>query len=382
MPILNREELHSLVGKHNDHCISIYLSMHRNEAEILQDSTRLKNLLHEAEIRLHALGLCAMKAQELLKPARHLIDQASFWRDQRDGLALFLTDGFFRYYSLPLRFPKLAVVTDRFHLKPLLRYFASDSQFYLLALSQRRVKIFQGSRSSLSEIFLEEMPVSLADTPDGDEPEKILRFNAGASSGGIRAAVFHEQVGEEEIYKYRLRRFFRWVEASLRELLKDEHAPLILAGAEYLHSIYRSVNTYRHILIEGINCNLELTPLEELQKQARTFVHSYYERARKEAKELYSDLKGTDKTTNRVSEALAAAVHGRIATLFVLGNAESWDSFDADQNIVTLDTDAQPDDESLLDLIMLRALATGGTVFAVPQEQMPDISPVAVIFHP
>jgi hypothetical protein len=29
----------------------------------------------------------------------------------------------------------------------------------------------------------------------------------------------------------------------------------------------------------------------------------------------------------------------------------------------------------------LRPLATGRTVFAVPQEQMPDISPVATIFR-
>jgi release factor family 7 len=184
MPILNREELHSLVGKQNDHCISIYLSTHRNEAETLQDSIKLKHLLREAEIRLHALGLWALKANELLKPARQLFDQKSFWGDQRDGLALFLADDFFRYYNLPLRFPKLAVVTDRFHLKPLLRYFTSESQFYLLALSQKQVRIFQGSRYSLSEIFLEEMPVSLAYASDEEEPEKVLRFNAGASSGG------------------------------------------------------------------------------------------------------------------------------------------------------------------------------------------------------
>jgi release factor family 3 len=323
-----------------------------------------------------------MKADELLKPARRLLDQGYFWREQRDGLALFLTDDFYRYYSLPLRFPKFAVVADRFHLKPLLRYFTSDSQFYLLALSQNHVRIYQGSRYSLSEIFLEEMPVSLAYAPDEEEPEKILQINAGAPSGGIRAVVFYEQVGEEEIYKYRLRRFFRWVDASLRDLLKNEQAPLILAGAEYLRSIYRSINTYRHILIEGINGDLELTPLEELHKQAETIVHPYYERTRNEAKELYWDLKGTGKTTNSIREAVIAARHGRIATLFVPANAESWDGFDTEQNIVTMDTATQPGDESLLDLITLRTLATGGTVFAAPQEQMPEISPVAVIFHP
>jgi hypothetical protein len=381
MPILNREELHSLVGKQSDHCISIYLPAHRAGAMIRQDPIRLKNLLREATIRLHALGLWGAKAHELLKPAQQLLDQEYLWRHQSDGLALFMTEDFFRHYSLPLRFPKLAVVTDRFHLKPLLRYFTSDGQFYLLALSQNQVRVFQGSRYSLNEIFLEGMPVSLADALDEEGPQKILQFHSSAPSGSIPAAVFHDQVGENEVRKYRLRRFFRWVDASLRDLLRDEHAPLVLAGTEYLHSTYRPVSTYPHTLIEWINGDAERMPLEELHREAWARVQPYYQRARKDAEELYWELRGTGKTTNRVSEAVVAAMHGRIATLFVLANVESWGSFDAKQNTVTMHADAQPGDEDLLNLMALRTLATGGTVFAVPQEQMPDISPVAAIFR-
>jgi hypothetical protein len=381
MPILNREELRSLVGKRNDHCISIYLSMHQAEAEARQNPIRLKNLLREAEIRLHALGLWALKANELLKPAYQLLDQEYFWQHQSDGLALFLTEDFFRHYSLPLRFPKLAIVTDHFHLRPLLRYFTSDGQFYLLALSKDRIRVFQGSRYGLNEIFPKGMPVGMADALGEEESEKILQFHSSATSGSIRAAVFHDQVGEEDIRKYRLQRFFRWIDASLHELLREEHAPLILAGAEYLHSIYRSVNTYPHILIEGINGAPERMPSGELHKQAWTIVQSHCQRARKEAEELYWELTGTGKTTNSVSEAALAAVPGRIATLFVPANVESWGSFDAKQNVITLYADAQSGDEDLLDLIALRTLATGGTVFALPAEEMPDITPVAAIFR-
>jgi Bacterial archaeo-eukaryotic release factor family 3 len=381
MPILNREELHSLVGKQNAHCISIYLPTHRAETETHQDPIRLKNLLREAEIRLHALGLWATTAHELLKPAQQLLDQEYFWRHQNDGLALFLTDDFFRYYSLPIRFPKLTVVTDRFHLNPLLRYFTNDGQFYLLTLSQTLVRLFQGSRYGLNEIFLEGGSVNLADATDEEEPEKILQFHNSAQSAGIGAAAFHDQVKEEEIRKYRLRRLFRWIDASLRDLLREERAPLVLAGAEYLHPIYHSINTYPHRLIEGVHGDPERIPLEELHKQAWTIVQPYYRRARKDAEELYWELTGTGKTTTSVSEAVVAAVHGRIATLFVAVGAQSRGSFDAEQNTVTTHADAQPGDEDLLDLITLHTLITGGTVFALPAKEMPDISPVAAIFR-
>jgi hypothetical protein len=381
MAILNREELQSLIGKHNDYCVSIYLPIDCTDPETRHDPIRLKDLLHEAEKRLFALGLWGTQVHELLKPAQQLLDQEHLWQRQSDGLALFLTEDFFRYYSLPVRFPKLAVVTDRFHLKPLLRYFTNDGQFYLLALSQNRVRVFQGSRDSLNEILFDEMPVSVADPPSKEEPQQTSLFHAGAPSGRIRSAGFHNQAGEDEIRKYSLRRFFRWINASLHNLLRGEHAPLVLAGAEYLHPIYRSVDTYPHRPIEGIHGNTEQIPLEEVHKQAWTIVQSYYKRARKDAEEVYWELTGTGKTTNRVSEAVVGAVHGRIATLFVQANSQHWGGFDAELNAVTPHPDAKTENEDLIDLMALRTLATGGTVFAVPQDQMPDISPVAAIFR-
>jgi Bacterial archaeo-eukaryotic release factor family 3 len=378
---MKREELRSLVGKQNGHCISIYLPTPRAGAETRQDPIRLKDLLCEAEQRLLAQGLWGTKVHELLKPAQQLLDQECIWQRQSDGLALFLTHDFFRHYSLPLRFPKLAVVTNSFHLKPLLRYFTSDDQFYLLALSQNRVRVFQGSRYSLNEIFPKGMPVSLADGLREVETQKIFQFHASEPAGGIRSVVFHGQVGEVEVHKDRLRHFFRQIDACLHDLLRDEHAPLILAGAEYLHPIYRLVNTYPHRLIEGIHGDTEQIPLEQLHKQAWTIVQSHYRRARRDAEELYWELTGTGKTTIRVSEAVVAAEHGRIATLFVQVNVESWRSFDAERNTLTIHTDAQPGDEDLIELTALRTLATDGTVFAVPRDQMPDISPVAAIFR-
>jgi hypothetical protein len=40
-----------------------------------------------------------------------------------------------------------------------------------------------------------------------------------------------------------------------------------------------------------------------------------------------------------------------------------------------------PGDEDLLDLAALQTFSTGGTVYAVTPEQMPDKAQVAAIFH-
>ena len=52
-------------------------------------------------------------------------------------------------------------------------------------------------------------------------------------------------------------RFFRAVEKGLQSQPVLKQRPLILAGVEYLHSIYRTVNTYPHLLETGVAGNIE-----------------------------------------------------------------------------------------------------------------------------
>jgi hypothetical protein len=81
--MLNSVELPIIVKRSSGLHVSIYLPTHRADPETHQDPIRLKNLLREAEIRLHALGLCATTAHELLKPARQLLEQEYFWRENK-----------------------------------------------------------------------------------------------------------------------------------------------------------------------------------------------------------------------------------------------------------------------------------------------------------
>jgi hypothetical protein len=47
-------------------------------------------------------------------------------------------------------------------------------------------------------------------------------------------------------------RYFHQVDTGLRAFLRDEHAPLVLAGVEYLLPIYRRANTYPYMLEGGV----------------------------------------------------------------------------------------------------------------------------------
>jgi len=188
-------------------------------------------------------------------------------------LALFISPGMFRLYQLPARFEPLVVVAHRFHLKPLL-IFLGDNEFFVLALSQNEVRLFEGSRMGLSAIDdLEGVPKSLADALKYDELVKHLQFRTGIGTGGARgerAAMFHGQSADDA--KDKILRYFRQIDQGLQDFLREEPAPLLLAGVEYLLPIYKEANTYQHLLGEGITGNEarspSATPVVEETQQA------------------------------------------------------------------------------------------------------------------
>ena len=89
MDLLNKDEIGSLIDERGDLCVSMYLPTHRLGPETQQDPIRLKNLLKQAEERLRNNGLRRADADNILGPARRLLNDRVFWQHQGDGLAVF-----------------------------------------------------------------------------------------------------------------------------------------------------------------------------------------------------------------------------------------------------------------------------------------------------
>ncbi len=221
MKLFSFDEVKTLIEEPNGICVTIYMPTHRLGVETQQNPIRFKNLLRQAEEQLINSGLRSQDVKDLLQPAEE-IDEYDFWQHQSDGLAIFIANNVFSYYCLPIDFPELVVVTNRFHLKPLLSLLTTDGLFYILALSQNQVRLFQGSRYSVSEIELENVPQGIAEALKYDDPEKQFQFHTGTSEGGgERAAMFHGQGAGNDEQKDNILRYFRQVNQGLQELFKN-----------------------------------------------------------------------------------------------------------------------------------------------------------------
>jgi hypothetical protein len=359
---------------------------HRVDPGIQQDPIRLKNLLGEAEKRLIDAGMRSPEARSLLEPAHRLLLDGLFWRRQSDGLALFLSFDKFQYYRLPLAFEELVVASQRFHIKPLLPLFSGDGRFYILAISQNRVRFLQGSRYSVGEIDLDDVPTSLAAALRFDDPEKRLQFHtATAAPGGHegRAAAFHGHgVGTNDA-KTNILRYFQKVSAGVNDLLREEQAPMVLAGVDYLLPIYREASNYPFLTEEGIEGNPEELSAEELHRQAWVIAQPRFLQDKQGAIARYLQLAGTSSelASGDLKTVLKATYHGRVDTLFVALGVQRWGAFHPDLLSVEFHNQRQPGDQDLLDLVAVQTLLNGGKVYAVGQEQVPTGSTLAAVFR-
>jgi len=384
---LSRRSLHTLLETKSNPCISLFLPTDRTGVERQQDQLRIRRLIRETEhLLINQEQLRSAQVEDLLEPIRALLEDERFWLHASDGLTIFRSPEVFRASRLPASFKERVVVGDHFYLKPLLPLLTDDGSFYVLALSHNAVRLLACTHYGADELKLpEQVPASLAEFLKYEERENDLQSHSSASvgtlgKGGRHPAVFHGQgVGIDE-GRDELLRYFQHIDRGLHTLLKEETAPLVLAGVEYLFPIYQQANTYPHLLEQGVAGNPDNLKAETLRGKAWTLVKSTVLQAQQVAAR-YQELASSERASSNSSEIVPAAYYGRVESLFVAVDQELWGSFDPATETLQIHEQGEPGDEDLLDLAATQTLLHGGAVYAVEQAQMPAQAALAAVFR-
>lgn len=383
---IKKSELQRIINERSEYCVSIYLPMARVGPDVQGNVTRLKNAVSDVESALEERGWRPPKIEALLHEPRQLLQESPFWQHQLDGLVLFISPDLFETYRLPLDFEPLTVVSDRFHIKPILPLFSDDGRFYILALSQGGVRLFQGTRHTVDEIELENAPQGMDDALWYDDPEEHIESHTSTSgAGGEPAAepgvVHHGQGVTDDEELQRLRRYFHDVSAALHEQLGDEESPVVLAAVDYLHPIYKEVDSSPHLLDEGIDGNPDDLSAETLHDKAWEIVRPLFTEAKEEVVERYKQMAHSDQASDDLQTIVPAAVQGRVDALFVAVGTQKWGQYDINTNSIEVHDESRNGDEDLLDFAAVQTMANGGTVYAVDPTQVPGDTPVAAVFR-
>jgi hypothetical protein len=359
--------------------VSLFLPTHGGiGAE--RDRIHLKNLIAEAKTDLRLSGLREPQIRQLLAPAADHLDDPLFWERTSRGLALFLGPAWSRSYRLPIELPNRAIVARHFQVRPLFPLLSDDGRFYVLALSQNVIRLLIGTRNDVHEVDLARTPGGLRDALRYDDPEKDRRYHIVGRQGAPTPISHGRGIGGE-VDKERISRYLRLVDAGLIDVLRDERAPLVLAGPDYELAIFRAITRYPGLVEEGIPGSPDRVRAETLHARAWPLVAPIFQQARHEAAARYRQLEGTGKTSADLAETVRAAHRGQVDVLFVWVDEEKWGTFDHATGRVTTRDVRRPGDEDLLELAAVGTFLNRGTVYAVPSHGMPDGAASAAILR-
>lgn len=375
MNLINRVDIKNLIDKEKGYHVSIFLPTYMAGTEITQNPVRFKNLIRDAGRRLVNNGLSAAEADEFLEPAQKLLEDDILWHQQAYGLAVFISSKKFHYYNVPYKLKELVSVKNHFYLKPLIYLFRGDGRFYVLALSQHEARLFQGSHYCVHEVKVDNMPKGINEILKYEHHERQLQFHTKTvRSTGRRESMFHGHGEGTDDLKNKILQYFIMINHSIHNVLKEEQAPLILAGVNYLHPIYREVNTYPNLLAKGIAGNPEDIRAAKLHDMAWEIVQPVFDQVQGQAIQYYKNLSNTNakRVLNDVKTIIPAAYNGKVELLLIAAEQQKLGSFDPSTYKVLLHQEEGLDSEDLLDFAAIHTLVHGGTIYPVEIGKMPD----------
>jgi len=386
MDILNRTDLQELIEATGTEkwYISLYMPTHPIGSEQQQNPIRLKNLLTRVKKDLSEYGVRKPDIEGLLQPAEELLLDSNFWQHQGEGLAVFLSNNFFRTFRLSAKFEELLIIANNFHIKPLLPLLSNEGKFYILAINLNGIKLFLGTRDTISEVELTGIRTNMEEALWMDEPERHLDMHTASSSTGRGAgsAIFHGQ-GIRDEDKTNILRFFHYFDQELSTLLKDKSILMLPAGVDYLLPLYREANTYNNLLEEALIGAPEKLTIKELHKRAWQIIEPIFKETQRRAIEQFNELNGqqSNLVTSDLSTTVKAAKFGQVGTLFVPLGIQKWGRYDPENNKVLQEPEPTPENEDLLDFAAIHTILNSGQVYAVQSAELPGDGDLAAILR-
>jgi Bacterial archaeo-eukaryotic release factor family 11 len=331
------------------------------------ERTHLKTLAGQAASQLGEAGAGGRVVRQFEEEIGYLYDDEEFWRYQARSLAAFASPESLITFRLPNRLLSQVEVSDRFYVRPLLRTLTFPHVAFVLALAQGSVRVVEVTPDlDPARIDVDDLPVDVAGA-------------AGKSSIADRAPIRRIQGSEGQ--KVRMRQYARQIDRALRPLLNGLEVPLILAATEPIDSIYRSVNTYPHLLAQGISGNPETASDAELAAGSRAILDDLYAAQLRDVRALYERRSAEGRTLSDVAEVARAATFGAVQTLIVDIDAAVPGKVDDQTGAVTLADAATGEVHDVTDEIARRAWLSGARVLAVRDRDIPGRGAVAAILR-
>jgi hypothetical protein len=357
-------------------CASVYVTL---KTTAKANALAWREAIRAIDAKLQEPGQAGQKIRETLTQWE---PPSGDERAKSKALAVFCSSNVLSIARLMEPVRNRAVIGPRFYVRPLLPELVRARTFYILALSQKDVRMLRCTpRSSEEQTFPDGIATSFDAYMNTAKPDHTRSniTSAGHSGGHTKGVVGSTDTEREDKPEY-LAHFFRQIDRGVNQLLRGSSDPVIPVAVEYELAQYRSLNTYPHLLDEaGQGAPNGLKAGEMRARALEALTRSYQKKADKALAEY--DHKAGGGASNRLKEVVTAARDGRVVTLLVSDTLENAGTFNETTHSVKGGSKGEAENEDLVNGAVVETLLHAGQVFTVPNNRMPHGAPAAAIFR-
>lgn len=337
---MNKHDLLALQQHRGDPAVSVLLPTHRTSPDNKRDPILLKNLLVEAVNRLEE-RLGKRGAEPLVQRLEREAAGVDF-RRTLDGLAIFVSADHASTHVLAEPLPARVVLDGSFATRDLVFALNRSPRYWVIALSEKPTRLYEGDRDTLVEVRGEGFPME------------------HVGPGG--AAALPELIDKSKYEDEHHRQFFRRVDRALAAYTKDDPLPVVVVGVERWKSHFREVSQHRDLLT-SVRGSHDATSPHELAKLVWPAVREAFAERRAGAFDALGAAVGAQRSVSGLPQVYRKAVEGRVERLLVEEGYHVAGRVDEDGGLrLVADGDGEGVLPDAVDEVIERVMATQGTV--------------------
>ena len=304
---LRGEDLLMLQKAKGNICISVIVPTHRTSPDRRVDKPEVEEAIDKAK------QLLQIKYPEKdIKPLLQSLDdqlEAIDFVHNTEGIGLYISPGVKVIVHFPFPVEEKIMVDNNFEIRDLLYKLNYDQPYYVLMLTEKEAKLFEGSWNNLSEIKGDHWPWKYEDEYVYSKPARSSSF-----AGQAHVKIFEKD--KTELEHIRFTNFFREIDKKLNDYLMN-NTPLIILAPERENSLFEKISMHRKNIIHKIHGSYGYENLKSISDIVWPGMYEHLQTERKQLINEFKEMIGEHRGISGIQSVWEATKEGKALKLLV-----------------------------------------------------------------
>jgi hypothetical protein len=294
--------------------ISFCMYMSPNVSEREKDRITFKNLIKSLHVEFESLETSDSK-DILIKKLEELELELSWFDHSGKSIIIYIDEVETSLYILHSVEQTFSIVSQTFHIIPLILYYQNLKTYLILALEADDFKILKGNRYEMKCIELLEK-TSLKDIFSDSEHQNYVTH--GSYGGTKEETVFHGHGSTKDLKDITKMKYFKYVdEYILKHFSKEQNYLIILISNDMNYHDFMSISKNNAVMDQYIEGSIKTITQDEISSKIKSIEEDVYKTFVDSRIKRYHDVFESKQSSDDIEIIRKALKDGKVETLII-----------------------------------------------------------------